>query len=154
MRHMASALAILLALASGQALAADGTIARFCNTEWGTSTPLVQSCIDAQEAAAGKMDALLSEAATRGWREDVERQCELVKKTDYVTAWQCVAGAVNGRKWEQRDRDMARADAWQRPDGVPEKVFVQVKAQCIADFGLKYSTVEICIDHSTREFRS
>jgi len=138
---------------SGQAVADQGAIKRFCNAEWATSAPMVESCLGSQQAAALKLEGLLSNAATLGWREEVERQCGLGQKTDYVRAGQCIAAAIEGRLWEQRDRELARADAWQKPGGVPEQLFLQVKAQCVDDFGLKYSSVDICIDHSTREFR-
>lgn len=152
MKRIASLLAVSLIFAWGQAVADQGAIERSCGAEWGTSAPLVESCIGSQQAAAQQLDRLLSDATALGWREEVERQCGLGQDTDYVEAAQCVAAAIKGRIWEQRDQELASADAWQRPDGVTEQVFVQVKAQCIADFGLKYSTVEICIDHSTREF--
>ncbi|WP_442578023.1 hypothetical protein ACSBOB_21005 [Mesorhizobium sp. ASY16-5R] len=153
MKRIAFLLAFSLIFAWGQAVADQGAIERLCGAEWGTSAPLVESCIESQQAAAQQLDRLLFDAAALGWREEVERQCGLGHDTDYVEAGQCVAAAIEGRMWEQRDQELARADAWQRPDGVPEQVFVQVKAQCIDDFGLKYSTVEMCVDHGTRGFR-
>jgi hypothetical protein len=153
MRHVASALAVLFMFASGQAVADQAAINKFCNAEWGTSGPLVESCNSSQQAAALQLDRLLSDAAAPGWREDVERQCGVGQKTNYVEARECAAAAITDGLWEQRDRELARADAWQKPDGVPEHIFLQIKAQCIHDFGLRFSNVEICIDHSTREFR-
>ncbi|MFI0843267.1 hypothetical protein [Mesorhizobium sp. IMUNJ 23232] len=153
MKRIASLLAVPLIFAAGQAVADQGAIERSCGAEWGTSAPLVESCIGSQQAAAQQLDRLLSDATALGWREEVERQCGFGQDTDYVEAGQCVAAAIKGRMWEQRDQELARADAWQRPSGVPQQVSLRIEAQCVDDFGLKYSNVEICIDHSSREFR-
>jgi hypothetical protein len=153
MKRIASLLAVPLIFAAGQAVADQGAIERSCGAEWGTSAPLVESCVGSQQAAALQLNRMLSDAAALGWQEEVERQCGRGRETNYVEAGQCVAAAIKGRMWERRDQELALADAWRRPDGVPEQVFLRIKAQCVDDFGLKYSTVEMCIDHGTRGFR-
>ena len=153
MRWLFPILALLLAVAPGKGVADQSIMAKFCNAQWGTSTPLATSCVQAQEEAARRVDLLLIKASSLGWRNEVEQQCEFSRKQDNVAALQCLDAAISQREWLGNDLAMARADAWQKPEGVPREIFLNVKAQCINDFGLKYSTVEICIDHSTREYK-
>lgn len=135
-------LAVIFWLATSVASADPATIERFCAAEWGELLPLKQSCIAEQQQAAKQLYQALAKADPQGWYQE---QCALNKFTDYRQAASCV--------WIIEDEVRARRGEWVRPVDVPEEDFSKIRAICVRDFGLRFSAVEICIDHSTRGYR-
>jgi hypothetical protein len=141
----------LLAIIVGIGLSVTSTdqaaIDDYCTAQWGNLLPLKNTCITGEQAAASELRQALSEAQTRGWLQDIEKECSLNSPTNYGKAASCVSGSIEYRKWEIEDRKLALRGHWSRPENVPEEVFLQVRDGCIKASGLRFHAVQGCINH-------
>ncbi len=138
-------LAVIFWLAMSVTSVDQVAIERLCAAQWGELIPLKQSCIAEQQQAAEQLRQALVEADSEGWYQDIEEQCAMSKFTDYRQAASCVLII--------EDKALAKRGDWVRPVGVPEEDFLKIRAICTRDFGLSFSSVQFCIDHSTRGYR-
>ncbi len=145
---LASALLIALTMAPAE----SAVISHHCDLQWGNLPPLRNRCVQQQIDAAWRLRYSLAEAKSLGWLDDMSAGCSLSSASDYVEAAYCVASAIDDRKWSIEDSARARRGEWVRPETVPEEEFEEVRSACIRDFGLSFSAVQICIDHSTRNY--